>query len=132
MASQLSGRCLCGSAQYAVLDEFEYAFNCHCSECRQATGSVAGIPRSKLILRSGGNALLIYGEEAAAHDVRCGRGGSLLYSVVREGQYVHVAMGTLTAHPTISPSMHIFIASKAAWHEITDELPQHRAFPQPD
>jgi hypothetical protein len=38
-------------------------------------------------------------------------------------------MGTLVEAPTIKPSAHIFVASKAAWHEITDDLPQYPEFP---
>lgn len=60
------------------------------------------------------------------HDVHCARCGSLLYSRVREGKWVHVAMGTLVDAPTIRPTAHIFVGSKAPWHEITDDLPQHR------
>ena len=118
---------------YRVADDFEYAINCHCSQCRRATGSAfkafAGIQRSNLALVRGHGTLMIYGDERAAHDVHCSVCGSLLYSVVRNGEYVHVTMGTLTAEPSIRPSMHIFTASKAAWHEITDELPQHDALP---
>jgi hypothetical protein len=131
---QLSGECLCGSVQYRVCDEFEYALNCHCSQCRRATGSafkpLAGIPSSKLSLSRGSDCLLIFGNEEGAHDVRCRNCGSLLYSVVREGAYVHVAMGTLVDKPSITPSMHIFVGSKAPWHEITDELPRHWGFPE--
>jgi len=135
MTNHLSGECLCGSVRYSVLDGFEYAINCHCSQCRRATGSafkpLAGIERSKLTLARGQDNLVIYGDEQANHDVRCGRCGSLLYSVVRDGTYVHVAMGTLTDTPSIMPTMHIFTGSKAEWHRITDELPQHREFPSP-
>ena len=38
--------------------------------------------------------LMIYGDETG-HDAHCRRCGSLLYSLVRDGAYVHVAMGTL-------------------------------------
>ena len=36
------------------------------------------------------------------HDVHCKACGSLLYSVVRENAWVHVAMGTLADAPSIS------------------------------
>lgn len=72
---------------------------------------------------------MTYGDEAAAHDVHCSRCGSLLYSVVKDGAYVHVAMGTLIDEPTIKPSMHIFVGSKARWHQINDDLPQHSNLP---
>lgn len=72
--------------------------------------------------------MLRYGDEVA-HDTHCATCGSLLYSTVRAGTYVHVAMGTLLDDPTIHPSMHIFVGSKANWPEITDDLPQFEEFP---
>jgi hypothetical protein len=132
-APVLKGACFCETVQYAVEDSFEYAMNCHCSQCRRTTGSAfkpfAGIKREKLHLTAGADALLIYGDETG-NDTHCKACGSLLYSVVREGQYVHVAMGTLIDAPSISPSAHIFVGSKAPWFTITDDLPQHDALPQ--
>lgn len=127
-ARRLAGRCYCGAVQYEVADEFVYALNCHCSNCRRTTGSAfkpfAGIERAKLRVTAGGETRTIYGDEAA-HDAHCARCGSLLYSVVREGQWVHVAMGTLVDDPAIRPGAHIFVGSKAPWYEITDDLPQY-------
>ena len=122
---------MCGAVRYCVEDRFLYALNCHCSQCRKATGSafkpLAGIERDRFRVVEGAQALLIFGEENG-HDARCGRCGSLLYSVVREGQYVHVAMGSLIDDPSIRPTAHIFVGSKAPWFTITDGLPQHETF----
>lgn len=127
----LVGKCLCGEVQYEVADTFLYAQNCHCSNCRRATGSAfkpfAGIERSKLRLTSGTEKLLLFGTEEA-HDVHCKACGSLLYSVVRDAQFVHVPLGTLVDAPTIRPTAHIFVGSKAPWFTITDDLPQHQEF----
>ena len=123
----LGGNCECGTVRYRVADAFRYAANCHCSRCRAATGSAfkpfAGIEREKLELTAGLDALLIHGEDDL-NDTRCGVCGSLLFSVVREGAYVHVAMGSLRDAPSIRPTHHIFVGSKAPWFEITDDLPQ--------
>lgn len=123
----LRGGCACGAVRYQVTDAFLYAANCHCSRCRAATGSAfkafAGIERDKLKLTAGADALLIVGEDGQ-HDTRCGSCGSLLFSVVRDGGYVHVAMGTLAEAPSIRPTEHIFVGSKAPWFEITDDLPR--------
>jgi hypothetical protein len=54
--------------------------------------------------------------------------GSLLYSVVRDGEYVHVALGSLADEPSIRPDHHIFVGSKAPWFEITDDLAQHEEY----
>ena len=126
----LAGKCFCGAVQYAVADEFVYAANCHCSDCRRATGSAfksfAGIERGKLIVTGGGDSLMIYGDENG-HDAHCKVCGSLLYSLVRAGAFVHVAMGTLVDDPSIRPTKHIFVGSKAPWFTITDDLPQYEA-----
>ncbi len=131
VAKLLNGQCLCEAVQYTVSDEFAYALNCHCSRCRRATGaafkSFAGIQRDKLIVAVGINNLAIFGDNVA-HDVRCGTCGSFLYSVVRDGAFVHVVMGTLIDEPTIRPTAHIFVGSKAPWFTITDQLPQHEEF----
>jgi hypothetical protein len=124
----LSGKCECGAVRYEVADEFRYAANCHCSNCRASTGSAfkpfAGIEREKLEITQGADSLLVWGEENANH-TRCAVCGSLLYSVVRDGAYVHVAMGSLVDMPNIRPTEHIFVGSKAPWYEITDDLPQN-------
>jgi len=131
--STLAGKCLCGAVQYAVKDEFLYALNCHCSNCRRATGSAfkpfAGIERGKLHITQGEDNVLIFGDENAAHDVHCRTCGSLLYSVVQAGAMVHVTLGTLVDSPGIRPSAHMFVGSKAPWFTITDQLPQHDEFP---
>jgi hypothetical protein len=110
-----------------VEDAFLYALNCHCSNCRAGTGSafkpLAGIERDKLEVVQGADTLLVWGDDTANH-TRCGICGSLLYSVVRDGEYVHVAMGSLVDEPSIRPTEHIFVGSKAPWFEITDDLPQ--------
>jgi len=127
----LLGRCECGAVRYRVADAFRYAGNCHCSRCRAATGSAfkpfAGIERDRLELAGGADNLLIVGE-SDANDTRCASCGSLLFSVVRDGAYVHVAMGSLVDEPSIRPTEHIFVGSKAPWFEITDELPQFEEY----
>ena len=124
----LSGECLCGAVRYEVEDAFHYALNCHCSRCRKATGSafkpLGGIERDRLRVVKGAEGLMIFGDESG-HDAHCRHCGSLLYSLVREGRYVHVALGTLVDDPSIRPTAHIFVGSKAPWFTITDELPQY-------
>jgi hypothetical protein len=124
----LAGKCFCGVVQYSVADAFRYALNCHCSGCRRTTGSAfkpfAGIERDKLAVTKGQGSLLIYGEENG-HDAHCKVCGSFLYSVVQGGAYVHVGLGTLMDVPSIRPTAHIFVGSKAPWFTITDGLPQY-------
>ena len=125
--SLLRGGCWCGAVRYEVQDEFLYSWNCHCSRCRAATGSafktLAGIERDKVEITEGADTLLVVGD-AVLNDTRCASCGSFLFSVVRDGAYVHVALGSLIDTPSIRPTAHIFVGSKAPWFEITDDLPQ--------
>jgi hypothetical protein len=127
----LAGRCECRAVRYRVSDAFLYAGNCHCSNCRAGTGSAfkpfAGIERDKLEVLDGAETLFVWGDDKGNH-TRCGICGSLLYSVVRDGAYVHVAMGSLIDDPTIRPTEHIFVGSKAPWFEIADDLPQSEEY----
>ena len=130
-ARLLQGSCLCGDCTYEVEDAFSYAFICHCSQCRRATGAAskpfAGIAAEALRLHAP-ERLLRYCE-GDSHDGHCARCGSLLFSLVRERRYVHVTLGTLMDSPTIRPSAHIFAGSKADWDTICDGLPAFDAFP---
>ena len=127
-ARKLAGSCRCGAVSYAVTDEFVYAVNCHCSDCRRSTGAafkpLAGIERDKLSVTRGGSDRLVV-SFPSWHEERCGRCGSLLYAVVREGAFLHVAMGSLLDDPSIRPSAHVFVGSTAPWFTITDDLPQY-------
>jgi hypothetical protein len=127
----LTGQCLCGAVRYAVADQFLYAANCHCSNCRRTTGSAfkpfAGIERQKLRITGGADALMLFGDQGG-NDQHCKRCGSLLFSVVHDGAFVHVAMGTLADDPIIRPTCHIFVGFKAPWFTITHDLPQYEEF----
>jgi hypothetical protein len=129
---RLAGKCECGAVRYRVADVFLYALNCHCSNCRAATGSAfkafAGIEREKLEVTAGADKVMVFGDDEL-NNTRCGVCGSLLFSVVRDGAYVHVALGSLVDAPSLQPTAHIFVGSKAAWFEITDELPQFEEYP---
>ena len=130
MSRTLTGGCECGAVEYVVADEFDYAMNCHCSNCRAATGTAfkafAGIARQKLTATKGAERLLVWGDADGNH-TRCAVCGSLLFSVV-DADRVHVALGSLRDAPTIRPTRHIFVGSKAPWFEITDDLPQHEEY----
>ena len=130
--AQLRGECFCRAVSYEVPDRFEYALNCHCSGCRRATGSAfkpfGGIAADQLSILRGQEGIVRCGD-ASAHDARCGACGSLLFSLVREGAYVHVTLGTLVDAPSLTPEAHIFVGSKAAWHVIGDDLPQFERLP---
>lgn len=130
--AKLNGSCDCRKVHFEVSDAFTYAMNCHCSNCRRRTGSAfkpfGGIARSALQVVRGSEDVKIRGE-VDGHDAFCTSCGSLLYSVVRDGAYVHVPLGTLHDAPSCRPTAHIYVGSKAPWFTITDDLPQFDELP---
>lgn len=123
----LRGRCACRAVAYEVVDEFAAAFNCHCSNCRAMTGSAflpwGEIGRDELKVTRG--ALLTIGDG----EVRCKACLSLLYWTAPDRKYVRVPYGTLVDAPSLRPTAHIFVGSKATWHEILGDLPRHDGYP---
>jgi hypothetical protein len=128
----LRGRCACQAVAFEVSDEFVAAYNCHCSNCRALTGSAflpwGDIEREKLRITKGADSLRVEGDTDAAYAIRCGECFSLLYWTPREG-YFRVPHGALVDEPTLKPTGHMFVGSKAPWYEILDELPQYDEYP---
>ena len=55
--------------------------------------------------------------------------GSPIYSHGENRKHiVSVRCGTLDGDLPLPPSVHAFVASKANWIEITDDLPQHAEY----
>jgi hypothetical protein len=133
----LTGRCACKVVGYEVEDEFITAYNCHCSNCRALTGSAflawGEIEPQKLRFTSGTDSLLVDGDAEGMHAKRCGRCWSLLCWTVQhhDQKWLRVPYGTLNDAPALTPTAHMFVSSKAEWHEILDGLPQHDAYPWP-
>ncbi|HEY0503404.1 MAG TPA: GFA family protein [Lysobacter sp.] len=125
------GHCLCGAVQYAVAAPFEYAGYCHCSRCRAASGSAfaafAGVGYEHLRITAGVDAMATYRRNADVTTHLCRHCGSVLYLLVRAARYAHIQMGTLQGDPGIRPQFHMYVDSRAPWHEITDDLPRFAA-----
>jgi len=122
------GRCLCGDIRYEYRGGPVATLHCHCESCRRHTSSPVAtfVCVAKASFRFLSGTPTVYASSPGVRRMHCARCGSLLYSRVRDGKWVHVAMGTLVDAPSIRPTAHIFVGSKAAWHEITDNLPQYR------
>jgi hypothetical protein len=59
------------------------------------------------------------------HRYFCSGCGSPIYSHGQKGQhYVSVRCGTFESDPGVRPSYHAYVASKAAWVELCDDMPQ--------
>jgi hypothetical protein len=130
----LRGRCACNAVVFEVADEFVEAFTCHCSRCRAMTGSAflpwGEIEPEKLTITNGEESLILSGDPVGHHSRRCEKCYSLVYWTGYEGK-IRVPYGSLTDEPTLKPTAHMFVGSKAPWYDILDDLPQHAEGPWP-
>lgn len=122
-----SGSCLCGDVAWELDVAPRWMSHCHCSLCRKAHGAAfgtyAGAPASAFRFTRGAERARTYASSAQLDRRFCPRCGSKL--PVRWRDEVQVPAGSFDGDPGVRPSRHLFVASKAPWHEIRDALPRH-------
>jgi hypothetical protein len=132
--SVLRGSCLCGGIRYQVTGPLTNPLNCHCSMCRKAHGAAfrsrAGVRAADFRWLSGEELLTWYESSPGNHRGFCCQCGSPMLSRFDFKRSVYgLPLGALDDDPNIKPGMHVFVANKAPWHDITDDLPQHMELP---
>lgn len=130
---QLSGSCLCGAIVLRLPDAFDYMGHCHCGECRKFSGAdyatVGGLDADKVELVQGEEALTLYQKSPETRLAFCRHCGATLYSLKQSSGKLNLRLGCLDTAPSMRPGFHLFVGSKAPWHEIRDDLPQFATRP---
>lgn len=126
----ITGSCLCRGVRYEYRGEIEEISMCHCSQCRKAQGSafvaIAPISSAKFTLLSGADLLKEYRAVPNKARVFCSRCGSPIYSARDDlPDTKRLRLGTVETPFRTASRYHIHVASKAPWHDITDESPQY-------
>jgi len=126
----LHGGCLCGKVRYELDGLLRHVTHCHCSMCRKQHGAAfatyGALSRSRFRIVKGDASLATYASSDQVRRQFCRECGSSLFWLHTEHPgVVDVALGTLDDDPGGRPVAHIFVASKAPWHDITDDLQQH-------
>ena len=132
----IRGTCLCERVAFEAAPPFGPMTSCHCSRCRKM---VAAAHATDFRVKAAGFRWL-RGREHVRDFVLpgakwfmtsfCDACGSVLPHVARnDANFVLIQAGALDDDPGIRPVLHLFVASKAAWEEITDALPQFDEYP---
>ncbi len=131
------GSCLCGAVAFRIEAEPIVARSCHCRRCRKARGAAHAtnmlVAIDGLRFTRGESELASYKIPEAKFytQVFCRICGSKAPRVDAGRGFAIVPMGSLDDDPGIRPSEHIWVGSKAPWHEISDELPRFDKGPPP-
>ena len=124
----VKGGCLCGKVRYRITGRLFNASNCHCSMCRRQHGAAfatyVNFDPQDFAWTAGEELVRIFEPPHGGGGwCFCGECGSSLAGT-DNGKVTSVTLGSVEGDPGIKPEFHIFTESRAAWDEITDDLPQ--------
>jgi hypothetical protein len=128
----LRGSCLCGDVAFEIDGPAATLSHCHCGMCRKTHGtafaSFVSVPDESFRWLRGQEK--VRSRDSSPGNARpfCPRCGSVVPGAAHAGVR-YVPAGLLDDDPKIAPLAHIFVASKAPWHEIADAVPRFDEFP---
>lgn len=133
-ADPIAASCLCGAVGFHLARPVIAMGHCHCSMCQRQHGSpfstYVQLRREQLTIDQGADLINSYQSSDEVNREFCSVcGSSLFYRHRAMPEFLWIAAGVLDDDPGVRPGHHIFVADKAAWFDIHDELPQHKAFP---
>ena len=131
---RVTGRCLCGGVRFQITRAPTPIQACHARRCRRATGGPyaleAGVGADAFRWLEGEKLVVQYEapllEKPPAYRRAfcrvCGSPVPLVYPAIGG---VGIPPGALDDESGLALSHHAFVAQKAPWLELTDDLPRH-------
>ncbi len=131
----IRGYCECRRVRYEVDGDINDFSHCHCSQCRRLHGAAfatfAGVIRDQFRYVSGESDTSVYASSDSHGRVFCSECGSnILVALDEEPDALYLSMSTIEGDPPRPQGYHIYVGSKAPWHEISDDLKQYDTEPQ--
>lgn len=129
-SQRATGRCLCNAVTYTVDGPLREAIACHCSQCRRSSGNfvVATAAANGDLTVDGVANLAWHRSSDAAERGFCRACGSNLFWRRFGGDRTSIMAGTLDPPTGVSIALHIFVADKSDFYDITDDAPRHDAW----
>lgn len=133
--TEISGQCLCGSVSYKGDTDVKMVINCHCDDCRKATGSVYGT-----LLFVAENDIDISGETSeykhtsdsgnVLTKIFCPKCGSQVFgrNSIREGVMV-IRAGTVDQKDLVQPGINVYCSSAIPSTPVDPETKQFEKMP---
>ena len=128
------GGCLCNEVRFEIRGQIRDIVFCHCSQCRKVQGTAFAangvVDRTDFNLVKGESLLTAFETSPGKKKYFCCRCGSPIYSDNDQlPDVVRIRLGTIESDITERPQRHIYVASKANWDTICDDLPQYDTLP---
>lgn len=124
----IRGGCRCGAVRYEIDGSLRNARCCHCDECRKAfsgaSSAYAEVDAASFAWARGECNVTHYRSAEGWGLGFCRICGSTLCGLYN-GTVHGVTLGTIDGDPGVRITMHIFVGSKAPWHDIGGTAPQY-------
>lgn len=125
----IRGSCLCGGVKYRISGPLTNVRHCHCTMCRKAHGAAfrsrATCKTADFVWVAGRDLITYFESSKGNHRGFCRVCGTAIHSEFDDPAHYGLPLGPLDDDPSAQPAMHIHVANKAPWFDITDTLPQH-------
>jgi hypothetical protein len=120
-----AGGCLCGRVRYTVRGPLRGILLCHCGQCRRVhsyVGAYTSAARTDVTLE-GADALGWFATAARGRSGFCATCGSSLFFEPAGENRLAIAAGSLDQPSALEVIGHEYVASKADYDRIDDDLP---------
>ena len=129
----IRGSCLCQGIAFEIVGAVTDLLYCHCEMCRKSHGSAfrarGKINTDEFRWCRGSELIHFYESSPGEHRGFCSICGSSIFTKFdKKPEELGLALGVLDDDPGSRPACHVFVGSKAPWHEITDALPRYEGF----
>jgi hypothetical protein len=125
------GSCMCGAVRFKVLGPLKAPDACHCTRCRKWSGhyyASSDVPRSALTIHGADNVKWFQSSEKVRRGFCATCGSSLFFDPLDQAKHawIGVSMGAFDDATQTKLAIHIFVANKGDYYDITDALPQNQ------
>ena len=121
-----TGSCYCGGVTFEATGKIRSAVMCHCGQCRKMSGpfmAATSVPNDRFTITKD-ETLAWFRSSDQAERGFCNRCGSPLFWRGVGDDRISICMGALDHSDHMTSSGHIFVADKAGWYDLTDDLPK--------
>ena len=123
-----SGKCLCGKVNYNCYAKPKAIFNCHCVDCRRATGSVFGtnlfVPEEEVKI-CGKLSSYTHKSDSGSTMTKlfCSKCGSLMFGRnSNKKNIMSIRAGTVIQLDLIKPEINVFMDSRVPSTSIDEKI----------
>jgi hypothetical protein len=122
------GSCLCGAVTFEVSCALPGPDACHCTQCRKQSGhffASTDVPREAVTIE-GADRVTWYRSSEKVRRGFCSTCGSVLFwDPPPDRNWIGIAMGAFEKPTNTKLRIHIHVADKGDYYDITDDVPQN-------